>query len=133
MTDTEKLDLILSELLGMKFDMRNMKSEIQNMKTDILNMKDDISNMKTDILNMKDDIQNLKTEVRELKTHVSQIDSRLGRLEETVQKNYSLTEEFFVSQMETNTQFTENLRIINGRLDRYDTQIAKMPQQAINL
>ena len=126
MTDTEKLDLILSELLGMKFDMRNMKSEIQNMKTDILNMKDDISNMKTDILNMKDDISNMKT-------HVSQIDSRLGRLEETVQKNYSLTEEFFVSQMETNTQFTENLRIINGRLDRYDTQIAKMPQQAINL
>ena len=103
------------------------------MKTDILNIKDDISNMKTDILNIKDDIQNLKTEVRELKTHVSQIDSSLGRLEETVQKNYSLTEEFFVSQMETNTEFRENLRIINGRLDRYDTQIAKMPQQAINL
>lgn len=58
------------------------------------------------------------------------MDARLDRIEETICKNYSLTEEFFVSQMETNTEFKENLRIINGRLDKYDTQIARIPKQA---
>lgn len=35
MTDNEKLDLILSEIQGMKSDMQGMKTEMQGMKTDI--------------------------------------------------------------------------------------------------
>lgn len=35
MTENEKLDLILSEIQGMKSEMQGMKSDIQGMKSDI--------------------------------------------------------------------------------------------------
>ncbi len=103
-----------------------MKADINNMKTDINNMKAEMQDVKTDIINMK-------AEIKDINIHISKIDTRLDRMEETIQNNYSLTEKFFVSQMESNTEFRENIRIINGRLDKYDTQIARIPKQAKSL
>lgn len=39
MTDSEKLDLILSEMQGMKSEMQDMKSEIQGLKQHTTNIK----------------------------------------------------------------------------------------------
>ena len=110
-----------------------MKDDIVNMKDDIVNMKDDIVNMKDDIVNIKGDICYIKGDIANTNNDIIDIQTRLNHIHETVRKNYSLTEEFFVSQMETNTEFRENIRIINGRLDKYDTQIARMPMQAKSL
>ena len=42
MTDSEKLDLILSEMQGMKADMQNMKVDMQNMNSRIDNVESQI-------------------------------------------------------------------------------------------
>lgn len=42
MTDNEKLDLILSEMQGMKADMQNMKADMQNMSSRIDNVESQI-------------------------------------------------------------------------------------------
>lgn len=42
MSESEKLDLILSEVQGMKEDIQGIKSEMQGMKEDIQNLKDDM-------------------------------------------------------------------------------------------
>ena len=39
MTDSEKMDLILSELQGMKGEMQDMKSEMQDMKSEMQDIK----------------------------------------------------------------------------------------------
>jgi len=61
MTDTEKLDLLLSEMHGMKTDMQDMKSDIQDMKTDIRNLNDRVDNVELQ-LNQTERV--LKNEIR---------------------------------------------------------------------
>lgn len=39
MTDSEKLNLILSDMQGMKSDMQDMKSDMQDMKSDMQELK----------------------------------------------------------------------------------------------
>ena len=126
MTVDDKLDIILFEVQGMKCEIREIKSDITKMKSEMKDMKNDLVNIKGDICYIKGDIANTNNDIIDIQT-------RLNHIHETVRKNYSLTEEFFVSQMETNTEFRENIRIINGRLDKYDTQIARMPMQAKSL
>ena len=61
MTDSEKLDLILSEMQGMKADMQNMKADMQNMKVDMQNMNSRIDNVESQI---KQTERVLKNEIR---------------------------------------------------------------------
>ena len=61
MTDSEKLDLILLDMQGMKTEMQDMKVEIQGMKTDMQSMNKRIDNLE---LQMKQTEQNLKQEIR---------------------------------------------------------------------
>ena len=49
MTDSEKLDLLLAEMQGMKTEMQGMKTDIQDMKTEMQDMKTDIQDMKQKI------------------------------------------------------------------------------------
>ena len=77
MSESEKMDLILSEvqsisshLKDMKSDMQNMNSDIQNIKFDIQSMKSDIQNIKFDIQSMKSDIQNLQQRMTSLELHI---------------------------------------------------------------
>lgn len=39
MTDSEKLDMLLSEMLGMKSDIQGLKSDMQNMKQKVSNIE----------------------------------------------------------------------------------------------
>lgn len=48
MTDSEKMDLILAEIQGMKTEMQGMKTEIQDIKTDLEEVKDKVT--KTELI-----------------------------------------------------------------------------------
>ncbi len=67
MTDSEKLNLIISEIQGLKTDMQGMKSEIQDMKSDMQGMKSEIQDMKSDMQDMKQRITNIETSVADMK------------------------------------------------------------------
>lgn len=79
MTDSEKLDLILSEMQGMKSEMQDMKSEMQDMKTEM-------QDMKTEIQDMKSEIQELKRRVTSIELHI----------ENATDKNIQLIAENFI-------------------------------------
>lgn len=49
MTDSEKIDFIISEMQGMKSDIQDMKSDMQGMKSDIRSMNDRIDNVESQI------------------------------------------------------------------------------------
>lgn len=55
MTDSEKLDLLISGMQGMKGDMRGTKEDMQGMKEELRGMKEDMQGMKGSIqeLNQK--------------------------------------------------------------------------------
>lgn len=54
MTDNEKLDLILSELTGIKSEMTDMKSEMKDMKSEMNDMNRRIANIEYHIENVTD-------------------------------------------------------------------------------
>lgn len=53
MTDNEKLDLILSEMQGMKSEMQDMKTEMQDMKSEIQELKRRVTSIELHIENAK--------------------------------------------------------------------------------
>ena len=59
MSDSEKLDLILS-------DMQVVKSEMQGMKNEIHDMKGDMQGMKNEIHDMKDNMQEVRQKVSKI-------------------------------------------------------------------
>ncbi len=60
MTTDEKLDLLLSEMSGVKTEISDMKTEMSDMKTEISDMKTEISDMKTEMSDMKRDILSVR-------------------------------------------------------------------------
>ena len=58
MTDSEKLDFIVSEMQGMKSEMQGMKSDMQEMKLDI-------QEIKSDMQGMNDRMDNLELQVKQ--------------------------------------------------------------------
>ena len=68
MTDSEKIDLLLSEMLGRKSDMQGMRSVMQDLKSDVQNLKSDMQSVNNRIDNlgsqMKQSERVLKSEIR---------------------------------------------------------------------
>ena len=58
MSDSEKLDIVLSELLGVKTEIRDMKTEIQDMKTEIRDIKADLEEVNTKVTKIDLTIEN---------------------------------------------------------------------------
>lgn len=63
MSESEKIDLILSEVQSICFYVKDMKSDMQNMKSDIQNIKFDIQSMKSDIQNLQQRMNNLELHI----------------------------------------------------------------------
>ena len=79
MTDSEKLDFLITEIVGMKTDIQGMKSEIQGMKADIQGMQSEIKSMNTHMDNHE---SQLKSTERILRNQIMKSESLiLGEVE----------------------------------------------------
>ncbi len=83
MTDSERLDLIFSEIQGMKSDMQGMKSDMQGMKSDMQGMKSDMQGMKSEIQGMKSDMQGMKSEIQGMKSDMQGMKSDIQELKQS--------------------------------------------------
>lgn len=77
MSENEKLDLILSEMQGMKSDVRELKDEMQGIKGDVQGMKDEMQSIKDDIQGMKNEIQGMKNEMQDMKDRTQVIEQKV--------------------------------------------------------
>ena len=79
LTDSEKLDFLITEIVGMKTDIQGMKSEIQGMKADIQGMQSEIKSMNTHMDNHE---SQLKSTERILRNQIMKSESLiLGEVE----------------------------------------------------
>ena len=58
MTDSQKLDLILSEMQGMKGEMQSMKGEMQSMKGEMQSMKGEMQKLNQRMTNLELHLEN---------------------------------------------------------------------------
>lgn len=63
MTDSEKLDLLLSEMQGMKSEMQGMKSEMQDMKSGMQGMKSETQGMRSEMQDIKQRIASIELHI----------------------------------------------------------------------
>lgn len=80
MTDGEKLDLILSELQGVKNNMQSMESEQRSMRSDMQDMKSEQQSMRSDMQSLKSDMQKLGQKVTDIEVHLENVTDRNIRL-----------------------------------------------------
>ncbi|MBQ3512201.1 MAG: hypothetical protein IJA32_00170 [Lachnospiraceae bacterium] len=80
MQDSEKLDLILSEIgvmkseiSGIKSEMSDMKSEMSGIKSEVNVMKSEMSDMKSEMSDMKSENSSMKSEISSLRSHIENV------------------------------------------------------------
>lgn len=77
MTDSEKLDLILSEMQGMKTGMQGMENRMQSMESRMQSMEDRMQSMEGRMQNMETELKEMKMDLHEVKQKVANIDLTL--------------------------------------------------------
>lgn len=108
MTDNEKLDLILSEIQGVKSEMQVLNSDMQGVKSEVQALKSDMQGVKSDIQLLKSDIQELKAEMQGVKSDIQALKQRTASIETEI-KDIKLTLE---NEIRVNIQ-----RVAEGHLD----------------
>ncbi len=108
MTDSEKLDLLLSEMQEMKGDIHLLKEDTQELKEDTQKLKEDTQKLKEDTQKLKEDTQRLKEDTQELKEDTSALNQRLTVIESKV----THTELILENEIRVNIQ-----RVAEGHLD----------------
>jgi chromosome segregation ATPase len=100
MTDSQKLDLILSEVIGMKGDVAVLKEDMAVLKEDVAVLKEDVAILKEDVAVLKEDVAVLKEKVSVLEQRVDNIEQRVTgievHLENQTDKNIQLIAENFI-------------------------------------
>lgn len=77
MTDSQKLDLILTELQGVKGDVKVLKSDVEGLKGDVKGLKSDVEGLKGDVKGLKGDVQGLKIELQNVKSEIQGMKSEM--------------------------------------------------------
>ena len=129
MTDSQKLDLILSEILGVKEDVAGLKEDVAGLKedvavlkTDVAGLKEDVAVLKTDVADLKKDVAVLKTDVAVLKTDVAVLKADVAVLKEDVsilKQRVSAIEVHLENQTDKNIQLiAENFIELTNKLNQ---------------
>ena len=79
LTDSEKLDFLITEIVGMKTDIQGMKSEIQGLKADI---------------------QGMQSEIKSMNTHMDKHESQLKSTERILRKQIMKSESLILGEVE---------------------------------
>lgn len=98
MSDSQKLDLILAELRGVKGDVEGLKNDVNGLKGDVKGLKGDVEGLKGDVEGlkgemrdvksgmqvMKSDMQVMKSDIREMKSDIKVLKSDVLRLDKRI-------------------------------------------------
>lgn len=104
MGDRELLEQILNKLSELEHGQQKMQKDIDNIQS------------KVDGIEVK--MNQIDSKVNQIETKVNQIDSKVDR-------NYDKTVEFYAMQQEHNTEVSDTLELVSGKLEIYADQTAR--------
>lgn len=131
MTANEKLDVLITKLDEFGRELASLKREVSELKQEVSKLKQDVSELKQEVSELKRDVSDLKSRMTSVEKELAEWNEKgalktdLAALQETVCKNYDMLQEFYVYQKEWNAETSDRLKIIEGRLDMHDSQIAR--------
>ncbi|WP_300714925.1 hypothetical protein [uncultured Acetatifactor sp.] len=123
MTDTEKLDLILSEMQGMKTEIADMKGEITDMKGEIADMKGEITDMKGEITDMKGEIADMKGEITDMKGEITDIRQKVTKTDLTIENEIRVNiQRVAEGHLDLSRKLNECIRLSSDIKDKQEIQ-----------
>ncbi len=131
MTANEKLDVLITKMDEFGRELASLKREVSELKQEVSELKQDVSELKQEVSELKRDVSDLKSRMTSVEKELAEWNEKgalktdLAALQETVCKNYDMLQEFYVYQKEWNAETSDRLKIIEGRLDMHDSQIAR--------
>ena len=131
MTANEKLDVLITKMDEFGRELASLKREVSELKQEVSELKQDVSELKQEVSELKRDVSDLKSRMTSVEKELAEWNEKgalktdLAALQETVCKNYDMLQEFYVYQKEWNAETSDRLKIIDGRLDMHDSQIAR--------
>ena len=75
MTDSEKLDMILSEVQDLKAEVQDLKAEVQGVKAEVQGVKAEVQDLKQRMDNVEADMQGMKAEMQDLKQRMDNVET----------------------------------------------------------
>ena len=73
MTDSQKLDLLLSEMKEVKTDVRTLKEDVQTLKGDVQTLKENVSVLKQKVSSLEDKVDELSQRTDTMEDKIVQI------------------------------------------------------------
>lgn len=86
MTDSQKLDLLLSEVKEVKTDVRTLKDDVQALKKDVSTLNKRVSTLEEKVISLEEKVSSLDGKVSSLDGKVSSLDGKVSTLEGKVDK-----------------------------------------------
>lgn len=126
MPEEKKLDLILSELKGIRTDVSGLKEDVSGLKEDVSGLKENVSRLEKDVFGLKQDVSGLKQDVLGLKQDVSGI--RLHQ-ENVTDKNISILAENHINLVK---KLNEAIPYANNN-KVYEIQVRCLTERVCNL
>lgn len=122
MTDSEKLDYIISFMQDMKEDVQELKGDMQVLKEEVKELKEDVQVLKEEVKELREDVQILKDEVQQLKEDMKVLKEEVQQLKKDVQvlkeEVQQLKERVDKIELTLEKEVRDNIRIIaEGHLD----------------
>lgn len=108
MTDSAKLDLLLSEMQEVKGDVHTLKEDVHLLKEDTQTLKQDVHLLKEDVHLLKENVNTLNEDVRTLKEDVQNLELKTDAIENKVRHTNLILE----NEIRVNIQ-----RVAEGHLD----------------
>ncbi|MDO4338135.1 MAG: hypothetical protein Q4C91_08630 [Eubacteriales bacterium] len=110
------LNILKTDMIEVKSDIRDLKTDVGNLKSDMVEVKADVAELKTDVAELKSDMVEVKADVAVLKSDMVEVKADIKSIKQTINKNYSILEEFYIFQKEFDTH-------IKSLLDNHDSRI----------
>ena len=123
MTDSEKLDLLLSEMQGMKAEMRGMKAEMQGMKAEMQDMK---AEMKDRLSVVEDKVSALENKVVNISLHIENVTDKNIQL---IAENFiELTKKLnaAIPAADKNLAYEIKVNYLTERVQKLEEQVAEL-------
>ena len=121
MTDSEKLDLLLSEMQNMKAEMQKTRSETQELRTEnqaeIREMRAEIQGLRAETQSMRAENQDIQKDIHEIRQKVNRLEvgqaelkREIYRIDRKISDTYNLALDAWGQGVENRTYLEENLQ-----------------------
>ena len=107
MTDSQKLDLILAELTGLKENGNSLKEEVTSLREDVTSLREDVNTLKEDVNTLKLETARMNGEINGLKNGQLLIRRDIKDMKNKLENTYQLALEAWGNSIENRELLTQ--------------------------